>query len=225
MADAQSDHWLSAYPALDSINDPEWRKIARSVHHLRAPAGTRLFRDGESCLYYFLVVDGSVQVQKTTSDGHEIVLYHVNAGQTCELTTSCMLGGEEYVADAVAITPVHVVLISKEQFNEAVLNSPSFRKFVYASLDKGVADLVSLIGTVAFVHVDVRLAQQLIESQDPCHLVRATHQDIARELGTAREVISRRLKGFERNGWVKLHRGWIEIVDEPALKNVAGAHM
>jgi len=221
MTGTQSDHWLNAYAALRAISDPAWRKIAEAVQHQWFPQGARLFRDGESCQYYLLVVEGSVQVQKTTSDGHEIVLYHVGAGQTCELTTSCMLGGEKYVADAMAMTPVHAVLIAREQFNEAVLNSPAFRKFVYASLDKGVAELVSLIGTVAFVHVDIRLAQHLVGSQDARRLIRSTHQDIARELGTAREVISRRLKEFERNGWVRLHRGWIEIVDEPALKSVA----
>lgn len=219
--DAHTGQWLRAYAALGSIRDPVWRKIAGAVQQRRYPQGARIFRDGESCQYYLLVVEGSIQVQKTTRDGHEIVLYHVNAGQTCELTTSCMLGGEKYVADAVAMTPVHAVLLSKEQFNEAVLRSSDFRKFVYASLDKGVSELVSLIGTVAFVHVDIRLARYLVGSQDPRHLVRATHQDIARELGTAREVISRRLKGFERNGWVRLHRGRIELVDEPALRTIA----
>jgi CRP/FNR family transcriptional regulator len=218
MTGTQSDRWWDVYAALGAIRDPAWRKIANAVQHQWFPQGARLFRDGESCLYYLLVIEGSVQVQKTTSDGHEIVLYHVNAGQTCELTTSCMLGGEKYVADAVAMTPVHAVLISKEQFNEAVLNSPDFRKFVYASLDKGVADLVSLIGNVVFVHVDIRLAQHLIERRDADNHVRATHQDIARELGTAREVVSRMLKHFEHHGWVKLHRGWIEITDVTALE-------
>jgi CRP/FNR family transcriptional regulator len=220
MTGTQYSRWLNAYAALGSISDPVWRRIANAVQHQWYPAGERIFRDGESCRYYLLVVEGSVQVQKTTRDGHEIVLYHVNAGQTCELTTSCMLGGEKYVADAVAMTPVHAVLISKEQFNEAVLNSPDFRKFVYASLDRGVAELVSLIETVAFVHVDQRLAQQLIELRDTHNLVKATHQDIARELGTAREVVSRMLKHFEHFGWVKLHRGWIEIVNESALETL-----
>jgi CRP/FNR family transcriptional regulator len=225
MGGTQSDQWMNAYAALGAISDPAWRKIAEAVHHQWFTEGARIFRDGESCQYYLLVVEGSVQVQKTTRDGHEIVLYHVNAGQTCELTTSCMLGGEKYVADAVAMTPVHAVLISKGQFNEAVLNSPDFRKFVYASLDKGVAELVSLIETVAFVHVDKRLAQQLIERRDTHNRVTATHQDIARELGTAREVVSRMLKHFEHLGWVKLHRGWIEIINESALESLLKSRM
>lgn len=220
MADAQSGDWLKIFAALGAIDDPVWQKIAASVQHIHLPAGARIFRDGEACQYYLLVIEGSVQVQKTTIDGHEIVLYHVNAGQTCELTTSCILGGKRYVADAVANTPVHVVLISKEQFNEAMSNSPPFRAFVYSSLDKGVTEMVALVEAVAFGHTDKRLAQHLIERRESHNLVRATHQDIARELGTAREVVSRMLKSFERNGWVKLHRGWIEIKDEPSLKTL-----
>jgi CRP/FNR family transcriptional regulator, anaerobic regulatory protein len=218
MSDAQSSDWLKIFTALGAISDPVWRKIVKSAQHIRLPAGARIFRDGEACQYYLLVVEGSVQVQKTTSDGHEIVLYHVNAGQTCELTTSCMLGGKKYVADAIANTPIHVVLISKEHFIEAMGNLPAFREFVYSSLDKGVTDMVSLVENVAFGHLDQRLAHQLIERRAEQNLVMATHQDFARELGTAREVISRMLKEFERNDWVKLHRGWIEIKDEPALK-------
>jgi CRP/FNR family transcriptional regulator len=218
MAEMRPKHWLEIFSTLGAIKDPAWQKVCNSVQHLNLPAGARIFRDGEACQYYFLVIEGSVQVQKTTADGHEIVLYHVNAGQTCELTTSCLLGGRQYVADAVAQTPVQAVLIPKEYFLEAMNNSPAFRKFVYASLDKGVTDMVSLVESVAFEPMDKRLAQQLIGRRESQNLVRATHQDIARELGTAREVVSRTLKNFERNGWVKLHRGWLEIRDEPALK-------
>lgn len=220
MADAQSNDWLRIFSTLGAIRDPAWLKVSTSAHHIRLPAGAWIFREGEPCRHYLLVIEGSVQVQKTTPDGHEIVLYHINAGQTCELTTTCLLGGGGYVADAVANTPVHVVSITKEHFNQAMSDSPAFREFVYASLGKGVTDMVSLVEDVAFGHMNRRLAQQLVERGEDDNLVRATHQEIARELGTAREVISRLLKEFEHNGWVTLHRGWIEIRDEPALKDL-----
>lgn len=221
MGTQHSIRWLDAYAALASIDDPAWRQSAGAAWQLRLPAGARLFRDGERCRHYLLIATGSVQVRKTTGDGHEIVLYHVDAGQTCTLTTACMLGGACYVADAFAMTPVHAVLLSREQFDAALLGSPGFRRFVYDSLGKGIAALVSLIGTVAFVHVDSRLARQLIAQRDADGCVHATHQEIARELGTAREVVSRVLKHFEQRGWVKLHRGWIEITDLVALETVS----
>ncbi len=221
MTGTGSIHWLSACAALASIDDPAWRRVAVEARQLRLPAGARLFRDGERCRHYLLIARGSVQVRKTTGDGHEIVLYHVDAGQTCALTTACMLGGACYVADAFAMTPVHAVLLSRAQFDAALLGSPGFRHFVYDSLGKGIAALVSLIGTVAFVHVENRLARQLIVQRDTHALVHATHQEIARELGTAREVVSRVLKHFEQRGWVKLHRGWIEITDPVALETVS----
>ncbi|MCC6206906.1 MAG: Crp/Fnr family transcriptional regulator [Gammaproteobacteria bacterium] len=218
MAGSRSDDWLKVYAALEAIGDPAWSRVLRCVQHLHLPAGAHVFRDGDPCQYYLLVVEGSVLVRKTTPDGHEIVLYHVNAGGTCELTTVCMLGGKRYAADAVAVTPAHVVLIPKDEFQSAVKESPAFRHFVYSSLDKGVGDLVSLVETVAFGHIDQRLARYLLGCPGARGRIQATHQDIAHELGTAREVVSRALKHFEHNGWVRLHRGWIEVVDEMALR-------
>ena len=220
MAGSRSDDWLKVYAALGAIGDPAWRRVLGSVRHLHLPAGAPVFRDGEACQYYLLVVEGSVLVRKATPDGHEIVLYHVNAGGTCELTTVCMLGGKRYAADAVAAAPAHVVLIPRVEFRSAVNESPAFRDFVYSSLDKGVGDLVSLVETVAFGHIDQRLARYLLGCPGARDRIRATHQDIAHELGTAREVVSRALKQFEREGRVRLHRGWIEVVDEAALRGL-----
>lgn len=220
MAGSRSDDWLKVYTALGAIGDAAWRRVLQSVRHLHLPAGAPVFRDGEACQYYLLVIEGSVRVRKTTPDGHEIVLYHVDAGGTCELTTVCMLGGKHYAADAVAAAPVHVVLIPRDEFQSAVNASPAFRDFVHSSLDKGVGDLIALVEAVAFGHIDQRLAGYLLACPGVDGRIEATHQEIAHELGTAREVVSRALKHFEHTGWVRLHRGWIEVVDATALRGL-----
>jgi len=226
-ADMASQHtastdWLDRYGNLAKIDDPAWNRIVRTARQVDYRPDQPIFRDGEACQYYLLVVSGSVKVRKISPDGHEIVLYHVKAGQTCELTTTCLLGGQRYVAEAVAETPSRVVLIAKNQFQEAMATIPDFREFVYRSLDKGMGDLVNLVEDVAFGRMNQRLAHYLISNNDQS-TVAITHQELAVELGSAREVISRLLKNFERQNWVRLHRGKIEIIDPDALSKLASS--
>lgn len=216
-----SQSWLDRYPGLQSIADPAWQQVLDTARTRTFPLGASIFRDGEACQNYLLVLDGLIRVQKVSADGHEIALYRVGPGQTCELTTSCLLASHHYSAEAIAETEVHAAFISKPQFMEAITNVPGFRDFVFTSLDKGLADLLTLLEEVAFTSMDRRLAQTLLKKlQSPCYKIDITHHQIAAELGTAREVISRLLKDFERRGWVKLHRGHVEILDMQALELV-----
>ena len=217
MTNTQSNEWLSMYPPLRAIEDPLWRKIADNAQIARMPPDTVVFREGDACKYYLLVVDGSLRVQKTTADGHEIVLYHIKPGETCELTTCCLLCDSTLSAYAITETAATVVRIPKAEFKKALDQSPLFKKFVFKSIDQGLTDLISVIENVAFVPTHQRLADFLLTKMSQQNPIQLTHQELANELGTAREVISRLLKEFEHHGWVKLHRGWIEIINKAAL--------
>ncbi len=213
--------WLGSFPALYNITDTAWQRVAESARLITVQAGMPLYRDSEACENYLVILDGSVRVQKLAASGQVITLYHLEAGQSCELTTTCLLGGASYPAEAVAETEVRVALIPKTEFLEAMFNAPQFREFVFCSLDRGINDLITLVEQVAFGHMDGRLAHCLVSKAGTRKRLRITHMALAEELGTAREVVSRLLKEFERQGWVRLHRGWIEIGDLHSLRALA----
>ncbi|MGE5517306.1 MAG: Crp/Fnr family transcriptional regulator [Bacteroidota bacterium] len=199
--------------------DPDSARMLESAARLVAiPAGTVLFQDGSECSTYVLVIDGSIRVQKVSEGGREIVLYRVEAGQSCVLTTNCLIAREDYAAEGVAETEVRALVVPATTFRTLLGKSEPFRDFVFAAYASRIADLLMLIEEVAFGRIDVRLAGWLRTRTDE---IRATHQDIATELGTAREVVSRQLKEFERRGWVMLHRGRIEIKDRNGLASLA----
>lgn len=224
MSETTAVHGLEVFPALRDVADPVWQRVLTSAQVVVQPAGKVLFRDGDVCQYYLLMLEGVARVQKVSEEGHEIVLYRIHPGQICELTTSCLLADADYSAEAVAETEVRVLLIPRVFFYEAVTGSPGFRKFVFSSIDQGMHELVHLIEEVAFGHVDRRLAHHLLDLVGAQHSLCVTHYNLAAELGTAREVVSRQLKEFERHGWVRLHRGKVDILDRAALQVLAARH-
>jgi CRP/FNR family transcriptional regulator len=137
------------------------------------------------------------------------------------LTTTCLLGHERYPAEGVAETETELVFLPAETFEDALDHSAAFRAFVMRGIGRRIADLMALIEDVAFGRMDVRIARRLSLHKEPSKPFRVTHQEIAAELGTAREVVSRVLKDFERRGWLKLHRGKIEILDAEGIKRMA----
>lgn len=204
----------ATFPPLSALDAEEARLLNAGARLVSIPVGTVLFRDGMPCEAYVLVRSGAVRVQKVGASGREIVLYRVEAGQACLLSTTCLLAGVDYAAEAVAETDVEAVLVPAATFHALVARSESFRAFVFSTYANRLADLMLLIEEVAFGRIDMRLAGWLAtHARDGA--IQATHQDIAVELGTAREVVSRQLKDFERRGWVRLHRGRI-VLDAPA---------
>jgi len=209
--------WLEHFPALRELADPAWREVLAAVKPITVPPGVTVYRAGDPCQNYFLVLDGSVRVQKVSENGREIVLYRVETGQSCVLTTSCLLARDPYPAEGISETEVHAVMIPLAQFRDGLARSPGFREFVFKSYGERISELIMLVEEVAFGRIDLRLAQLLLEQADPAGMLEGTHQQFAAELGTAREVVSRQLKEFERRGWVRLGRGRVEILERTAL--------
>ncbi|MBI4968362.1 MAG: Crp/Fnr family transcriptional regulator [Rhodospirillales bacterium] len=209
---------LEGFEALE----PEARRLAESqARPVSASAGQVLFRAGGPCQAYLVVEEGVVRVQKTAASGREIVLYRVEAGQTCVLTTACLLGRRDYDAEGIAETDIRALALPVPAFESLMAGSAAFRRFVFQSYASRVSDLLLLIEEVAFGRIDARLAQCLLARQDGAGRIAATHQELAVELGTAREVVSRQLKEFERQGWVRLARGRLDLVQPRALAGLA----
>jgi len=204
-----------------TITDTVGREIIDSAKQVSLPANTTVFYQGASCENYLLVTQGAVKVFTRAINGREIVLYRVTQGQSCTLTTTCLLANDDYPAEGVTESEVSALAIPLKEFNRGLTQSVSFREFVFNSYSKRLSDVITLVGEVSFNRIDIRLAKQLINLVDKDHCLFITHQDLSTELGTAREVISRQLKTFEEKGWLSLSRGKIQLNDIDAIGLIA----
>ena len=196
--------------------------LEQQGRQIKAPAGTQLFRPGSECGIFLVVLSGNVRVQMVSETGREIVLYRVHPGETCVLTTSCLLTHSDYQAEGVAETDIVAHVIDSSKFKECIAQSDIFRNFVFATYGKRLAELIEWIEEVVFRRIDIRLARHLMKLSDENGCVNQTHQELAVELGSAREVISRQLKEFERRGWVSLSRGKILLENCGQLRILTG---
>lgn len=165
--------------------------------------------------------EGTIRVSQSSGSGRDIVLYRVDAGESCVLTTACMLAEEAYNAEGIAETDVTVVMLPKHSFERLLAEEDAFRSFVFAAYSRRLIDLLRVVDDVAFGRIDVRLAERLLTLAGPMKELSATHQQLASELGTAREVISRVLQDFQKRGLIAQSRGRITLSDKPALVALA----
>ncbi len=214
------ERMLLSYPVLGELPPNLLQKVEQEAKLLQAPAGRQLFEEGSPCIAFPLLVDGTIRATKCGPDGHEILLYRLNPGETCVITVVALLGETPYPARGAAETDLTIYGIPRNLFLELVLQSPPFRLFVFRFLSQRMAHLMALIDDVAFRRVDQRLASRLLLHREP---ITVTHQMLADELGTTREVISRTLEAFQDSGMLALGRKRIEILDRRALQQVHGA--
>lgn len=214
--------WVDRFPGLAGL-EPEARvALANAARIVRLAKGTRVFGPGQTPSGYLLLIEGDIRVSQVAESGREIVLYRVLPGQSCALTTTCLLGGEDYQAEAVAETDIVAVAIPRATFDDTIARSASFRRFVFAAFSHRVTDLFKLVDEIAFQRIDVRLAHKLLELCGPSDELAMTHHQLATEIGTAREVVSRHLHEFQRRGLVTSSRGSIRIADRALLEHLAG---
>jgi CRP/FNR family transcriptional regulator len=213
--------WKKVLPELAEIDAASAGGILERAREVSLPAQSAVFHQGDRCIHYLLVLEGVVKVLMRALNGREIVLYRLGAGDSCVLTTSCLFGNTRYPAEGVTETAVTALAIPADVFQRALQESAAFREFVFQSFTDHLASVISLVEEVAFGRLDSRLARQLLEHCGPDLVVRTTHQVLATELGSAREVISRLLKELEVQGRLELQRGSIRILDQAALELLA----
>lgn len=181
------------------------------------PPSAVLFRDGDQCANYVLVRQGSIRVQMISSNGRPIVLYRVGPSESCLLTTIGLITHRDYAAEGITEKEVQAWLLPAGRFKELMSTSTPFREYVFHALGERFHEMLALIDELAFEHIEDRIAELLVERCGSDGRLRWTHKKIAFELGTAREVVSRQLKDFERRSFVSLHRGFVQILDRAAL--------
>jgi len=215
------DDWTLAFPPLRQLPPAVFARLRDSSLTIELPEGSRIFGPGQAPENFLLLLEGVIRVQQSSESGREIVLYRVFAGESCALTTACLMGYEEYQAEGIAETRIRAVAIPRSLFDDLIATSREFRQFVFTAFSRRVTNLFRVIEEVAFSRIDVRLAQKLLELARTDGHISATHQELANELGSAREVISRQLNEFQRRGWIKVARGMVDITDVAALSRLA----
>lgn len=188
---------------------------------VKIPAGTRIFQPGDPCTQFVQLKRGSVRVDLLTLSGKALMLYRFGAGESCIMTTSCLLSERTYTAEAWAEEDVEAIVLSRAQFQESLDSSSTFRAMVLGSFSDRLAAMMQKIEELTFVPMDCRLARALLQRCSPSGEVTATHQDLANDLGSAREVVSRKLSLWERNGLIERYRGGLVITDAGAIERLA----
>lgn len=175
------------------------------------PAGKQIYAAGDACSAIAFVLSGQIRVFKVGETGREITLYEIGPGETCILNASCILSGQSYPANAVTTTDVDMLLIPSVAFRRLVDEHEEMRDFVFTLLSRRLSGVMELVEEVAFGRLDERLMDYLVEKSGN-NVLETTHQKIANDLGTSREVVSRLLKDFERKGEVRLSRNSITLL-------------
>lgn len=219
----RTDDWIDRFEGLKRLPPDIRDDLIKGSQVIEVPAGTQIFEPGQSADNLLLLLDGTVRVQQKSDTGREVFLYRVNAGESCVLTTACMLAFEDYSADGIAETDVRAVAIPRATFDDLAGRSPIFRQFIFRAYSRRITDLFTLIDDIVFQRMDVRLAARLLELADANGVVHATHQVLGNELGTAREVVSRTLSEFQRRGWIEQSRGEVRLVGRQGLERLARA--
>ena len=209
---------IALYPALAQVT-PSLSELGPSMGPMEVPTGAVLFDENAPCRGFPLVLEGEVKVSRHSGDGRSLELYRVVPGELCLVSSACLFRSTPLSAQGITTKPTSLLLISPPVFNQW-LAVPTFRDEVLGLFAERMADLTSLIDAVAFHKLDQRLAAALLgRGQD----LALTHQTLADELGTVREMVTRLLRRFEREGWVELAREHITIRNSGALRDLASA--
>jgi CRP/FNR family transcriptional regulator, anaerobic regulatory protein len=214
--------WFRQFPALRTLSPDHQAILRERVAFPELEGGAVAYHEGWDCPNYVMCLEGGTRSFKTSASGRELLLYRVQPGSTCVFTTQCLLAGGTFPAESVAEAPTRFAALPAATFHELMGISPEFRRFVLDDYSTLLTSILSLVDEVAFSSLDQRLAQRLLAEADPTGLVSKTHQQLADDIGSVREVISRHLSEWERAGWIRTARGSLQIIDRQALAAYRG---
>jgi len=219
-ADFPVDLILELYPSLAQVQ-PALAALDQTLSVYRVPADTVLFSENAACQGFPLVLQGEIKVSRNSGDGRSLELYRVVPGELCLVSSASLFRAQPLSAFGVTTKASQFMLIKPDLFKRWI-ETPAFRNDVLGLFAERMADLTGLIDAVAFHRLDRRLAAALLGRGQQLNL---THQALADELGTVREIVTRLLRRFEREGWVVLGREQIQIVNSAALRALVSANL
>ena len=216
MDEKQKERLFKIYPVLSEVDRDLLTGALSNSMLVTFKAGAPIFDELQSCRAFPFMISGKIRVYKRAVNGRELSLYNVTPGDACVVTAGCLLGDAPYNASGMAKTDSVMVMMASHDF-EDLLGSRVFRQYIFSLFSKRILELMQLVEEVAFQKLDRRLAAWLLQRG---RYANVSHQELADELGTVREMITRLLKSFSDTGLIALGRERIEILDGPALKRI-----
>ncbi|UHD17225.1 Crp/Fnr family transcriptional regulator [Thiocapsa bogorovii] len=216
----QRQRLLDAFPFLQAASEEFQAEVFAHVTLVRLPVGQLISHDGDHCTQLPLVLTGTGRVYKLGENGREITLYRVHPGESCVVTTSCILSGRAFPAFAVCESAVEAVVVRPAEVRRWMSTSEPWREYIFGLIANRLQEVFGVLDAVLFQRLDQRLITHLLglRATGSGPGIQMTHQALAVELGSSREVVSRVLKGLESQGLLRTTRGLIELLDIPALE-------
>ena len=202
--------------------DPQFvRRLEQAAVVRTLAPGQYVCHEGDSCGVLPLLLAGRARVHKVAESGRGITLYRIEAGDSCVLTASCIMSDIPFPALAITETEVEALLVPAAAVRAWMTESPTWRHYIFQLVAQRLADVIAVVEEVAFRRMDARVAALLLESGAADGAAHSTHQEIAVELGSSREVISRILRDLENEGMIRRNRGAIVLLDRDGLRRKA----
>lgn len=214
----QYQRFIHQLPVLRKADKHLAREFQQTVFHARIPAGRDVFAEGDAVESIALLISGVVRVYKISETGREITLYRFGLGESCVLTANAILSRKTFPAIATVEEDAEALIIPADAFREWVNRYDIWRDFVFDLLSDRLSTIMTVIDEVVFQRMDRRVALWLLNQVEIQNPIQVTHQAIAADLGSSREVISRILEDFSRAGIIESGRGTIEILEKEGLK-------
>ncbi len=204
------NEFVEIFPAFRNSSESLITELLSIARYQTFPENKVIYTEGDACSAIALLLSGEIRVYKIGESGREITLYEIERGDTCILNASCLLSKTSYPAHAITTVEGEMLLITATDFRRLITQYEDMRNFVFALLSQRLTSVMTLVEEIAFSRMDERLMDYILEKSED-NILYATHQKIANDLGTSREVVSRLLKDFERKGKVILSRNSIQL--------------
>ncbi|NEN91318.1 MAG: Crp/Fnr family transcriptional regulator [Okeania sp. SIO3H1] len=212
----------STFPFWENLDYEAKKKLLTNVKKISFSPSQFVCLEGDICHHLPLIISGNVRVYKIGESGREITLYHLEKGDSCIMTASCIISKKVFPAFAIAETEVEALIIPANSLKKWVTHNTIWQEYIFGLLSQRLANVIEIIEEVAFRRMDSRIASYLLHNvNSKTKTVEITHEAIAQELGSSREVVSRILKTFERQKLLSLSRGKIELYNWEKLENIA----
>ncbi|MFO0753951.1 MAG: Crp/Fnr family transcriptional regulator [Thermodesulfovibrionales bacterium] len=211
MEPVSKSFFRETFPVFRNAPDALIEDILSASQRRPLPGDTLLYSEGDSCLGIAFLLSGGIRVYKAGDNGREITLYEIGHGETCILNASCILSQKPYPAYARSTEGGEMLLLSADAFRAMISRYEEIRNFIFSLLSERLVAIMALVEEIAFGRMDERLLAYLAERADQ-GTVQATHQKIANDLGSSREVVSRLLKDLEKKGRLVNARSSIRLL-------------
>lgn len=222
ISSVQQSEFCRHFPFIQQTHPEFIDTFFSQAQQVELPAGTTILEEGQSCAHLVLVTDGVGRVYKLSPSGREVTLYRIHAGESCVLTASCIMNKDSFPAMAEVESTIRGLLISPKNVRDWFCRDPEWQKFIFGLLSHRLASIISVVEEVAFKRIDVRLAEQFVRSmQKGEDVINKTHADLAADVGSSREVVSRILRDFSQRDLISSGRGCIEVLNREAIQTLA----